>query len=217
MRFLVRAVLWVSVGFMALGLFLASGVAHCQPVDPGVLRELGELRADVRGLRESMARLVAAAERDQDKRPVYAADLEPVRADARAQIGEARAELRAQHIRLVALEEARWYLLGAFGICAVISGLLFKDIRVQIKTGPPPPPPPPPAPPATPAAPGPPAPPAPPAPPPAPAAMATTTRASPAAPATTTRATPAAPATTTRATPAAPATPARAPPAAHGG
>ena len=194
MRFLVRAVLWVSVGFMALGLFLASGVAHCQPLDPGVVRELGEkigeLRAEVRGLRESVVRLVTAAERDQDRRPVYAADLEPIRAEARAQVGETRAELRAQHIRLVALEEVRWYLLGAGALFAVVVGLLFKDIRVQIKTGPPSPP----APPATPAAPGPPGSPGPPAPPAPPAARAA------------------------RATPAAPAAPAtRATPAAHGG
>lgn len=131
---MMRFVLWLSLAFVALGLILASGVAHCQPLDPGVVRELGELRAEVRGLRESVGRLVAAAERDQDRRPVYAADLEPVRAEARAQVSEARAELRAQHIRLVALEEARWYLLGALALGAVILGILARDVRVQIKT-----------------------------------------------------------------------------------
>lgn len=130
---MMRVALWLSAAFVLLGLVLASGVAHCQPVDTRVVSELAEVRAEVRGLRDSVSRLVAAAERAADRQPVYRTDLDPLRAEARAQVTEARAEIRAQHLRLVSLEEARWYLLGALALGAVVLGLLARDVRLQLR------------------------------------------------------------------------------------
>lgn len=119
-----------------LGLALAAP-AHCEQV-ADVAALVAELRTEVRAVRADVGRLVAAAERAAERRPVYMPDLEPVRAEARAQVGEARGELRQHGERITALERSYWYLVGAGVVAAALAAAVWRSMALQVRVkGPP--------------------------------------------------------------------------------
>lgn len=122
-----RWVFVLALAWAILGLALAAP-GHCQ-----VPEQLAELRAEVRAIRSDVSRLVMAAERAADRRPAYAADLDPLRAEARAQVAEARAILDKHAGRITDLERSFWYLVGAGAVAAALGVGVWRSMALQIR------------------------------------------------------------------------------------
>jgi hypothetical protein len=115
---------------VAVGLALFASTGHCAEMAPDVARELGALRAEVKGLGDQVTRLVQAQERDHARRPAYEADVHQAREAVLSELRSTRAD---HDTRISSLETARWYLLGVLAVLGVLGRALWQGRRLEVR------------------------------------------------------------------------------------